>query len=93
MDIVTLECPNCGGNPGKDPLVGTGAVLIIIAIMLFFAGPPMLGYSYPDYDLIYGNTGMGDKTRMWLKLSGLSVGLAVLSAFAAYVVLSILDIV
>ncbi len=75
-------------DPGNDALVGSGAVLFIMLFTVFFSGPPALATYYPDYDLISGKVRFQDRLLMWGRIICTCFGIAILSAFAAYVVLS-----
>ena len=67
-------------------LTGFGVFLVIIGLGLVFAGPPLIGFAYPSYNLLHQKEERAGKLMMWLKLTGIFVGSALLSMFAAFVI-------
>ena len=76
-----------GSHPENDIFIGIGAVIFISMMTLFFACPPALAAHYPDYDLINGKVNFADRLAMYVKIAATSIGIGVISAFAAYIVL------
>ena len=76
-------------DPGNSPLVGAGAICMLICWILFIVGSIFLSSSYPGDLFEKGKP--ATKFQIWLKMLLMTIGLLLLSAFAAFIVINIVE--
>lgn len=79
-----------GASDGDDSssVMILGAILVIIAITLFFAAIPILAAVFPSYDAFTGEKESGGRVKMLIKLYAIGLSLGIISSFSAYIILS-----
>ena len=87
LAFVLVGCDTMGGI---DKWVPAGALLMLVTLAGFLAAVPLLAVNYPGYNALYKKEEKFGKVRMFFVLGGVGIGLFLLSAIAAYIVLSLL---
>ena len=77
------------GDPSMELVLGLGTVLCLFAWIMAIALPLAMASNYPAYDLLNGGTEVAGKPKACLKMFLMTFGILALSAFAAFIVLTI----
>ena len=77
-------------NFGVDTFVGIGSLCMFLACLGMMIGVPALSYNYPGYNALYRTNEKFGKLKMVFKLGVMGIGLMLVSAFIAYLVLRLI---
>ncbi|MBP3204044.1 MAG: hypothetical protein J6M66_01330 [Lachnospiraceae bacterium] len=71
----------------SEAVLWIGMIFLIIAWTVFFVFMPALSLSYPNYNIVTGKKESIYKWKMWLKLSGIGLGIFMVTAIGAVIVM------
>lgn len=77
-----------GARVADDPLVGAGAICMLLGTMGSVAGSFVLSSAYPDYNIITDKK--ESKLKKWFQLVMVCLGVSVMAALIAFLVITLI---